>query len=32
MRIAVFGASGQIGSQVCALLRAEGHDVVAASR
>ncbi len=31
-RITVFGASGQIGSQVCALLRAEGHDVVEASR
>ena len=32
MRVTVFGASGQIGSQVCALLRAEGHDVVEASR
>lgn len=32
MRITVVGASGQIGSQVCELLRAEGHDVVAASR
>lgn len=32
MRITVFGASGQIGSQVCALLRAEGHEVVEASR
>ena len=32
MRIAVFGASGQIGSQVCALLRAEGHDVAEDSR
>ncbi len=28
----MFGASGQIGSQVCALLRAEGHEVVEASR
>lgn len=32
MRITVFGASGQIGSQVCALLRSEGHEVVEASR
>jgi uncharacterized protein YbjT (DUF2867 family) len=32
MRITVFGASGHIGSQVCALLRGEGHDVVEASR
>jgi len=32
MRVTVFGASGQIGTQVCALLRAEGHDVVEASR
>jgi uncharacterized protein YbjT (DUF2867 family) len=32
MRITVFGASGQIGSQVVDLLTAEGHDVVAASR
>ena len=31
-KITVFGATGQIGRQVCALLRAEGHDVVAASR
>ena len=32
MRIAVFGASGQIGRQVVDLLTKEGHDVVAASR
>ncbi|MCB0947342.1 MAG: NAD(P)H-binding protein, partial [Mycobacterium sp.] len=32
MRITVFGASGQIGSQVCALVRSEGHEVVEASR
>ena len=32
MRITVFGASGQIGGQVCALVRSEGHDVVEASR
>ncbi|MFN8032416.1 MAG: hypothetical protein U0Q47_03845 [Mycobacterium sp.] len=28
MRVAVFGANGQIGSTVCELLRSEGHDVV----
>ncbi|EHB58542.1 dihydrodipicolinate reductase [Mycolicibacterium rhodesiae JS60] len=32
MKIAVFGASGQIGRQVVDLLTAEGHEVVAASR
>ncbi|AQT82996.1 LysR family transcriptional regulator [Mycolicibacterium litorale] len=32
MKISVFGATGQIGSQVVDLLAAEGHDVVAASR
>ncbi|HTY27168.1 MAG TPA: SDR family oxidoreductase [Mycobacterium sp.] len=32
MRIALFGASGQIGSKVSELLRSEGHDVVEASR
>lgn len=32
MRIAVFGASGQIGRQVVDLLTAEGHEVMAASR
>lgn len=32
MRIALFGASGQIGSTVCELLRSEGHHVVEASR
>ena len=32
MKIAVFGASGQVGRQVVDLLTAEGHDVVAASR
>ena len=32
MRIAVFGASGQIGRQIVDLLTKEGHDVVAASR
>ncbi|MCX2934205.1 SDR family oxidoreductase [Mycobacterium sp. CVI_P3] len=32
MRLAVFGASGQIGAQVVDLLTAEGHDVVGASR
>ncbi|WP_328352347.1 SDR family oxidoreductase [Mycobacterium sp. NBC_00419] len=32
MRIAIFGASGQIGRGVCELLIAEGHDVVRASR
>ncbi|WP_167105299.1 SDR family oxidoreductase [Mycobacterium sp. DL592] len=32
MRIAVFGASGQIGRGVCELLTSEGHDVVRASR
>ncbi|MCV7424891.1 SDR family oxidoreductase [Mycobacterium yunnanensis] len=32
MRITVIGASGKIGSNVVELLRAEGHDVVAASR
>src|SRR5689334_22011292 len=32
MKIAVIGATGQIGSKVVELLRAEGHDVVAASR
>ncbi|OYN79936.1 SDR family oxidoreductase [Mycolicibacterium sphagni] len=31
-KIAVFGASGQIGRQVADLLTAEGHQVVAASR
>jgi uncharacterized protein YbjT (DUF2867 family) len=32
MKIAVFGASGQVGRQVVDLLTAEGHEVVAASR
>ncbi|MEU0497367.1 SDR family oxidoreductase [Mycobacterium sp. NPDC006124] len=32
MRITVIGATGQVGSQVVRLLRADGHDVVAASR
>jgi len=32
MRITVIGATGQVGSKVVELLRAEGHDVVAASR
>lgn len=32
MKITVIGATGQIGSKVVELLRAEGHDVVAASR
>jgi uncharacterized protein YbjT (DUF2867 family) len=32
MRITVIGATGQVGSTVVELLRAEGHDVVAASR
>lgn len=31
MKITVMGASGQIGSKVVALLRAAGHDIVAAS-
>jgi uncharacterized protein YbjT (DUF2867 family) len=31
MKITVFGASGLIGSRVVKLLRADGHDVVAAS-
>lgn len=31
MRITVFGATGRIGSEVVALLRADGHDVVPAS-
>jgi uncharacterized protein YbjT (DUF2867 family) len=32
MKITVIGATGQVGSTVVELLRAEGHDVVAASR
>jgi uncharacterized protein YbjT (DUF2867 family) len=32
MKITVIGATGQVGSAVVELLRAEGHDVVAASR
>ncbi|GAB7070024.1 SDR family oxidoreductase [Mycobacterium hodleri] len=32
MRITVIGATGQVGSKVVELLRAGGHDVVAASR
>jgi uncharacterized protein YbjT (DUF2867 family) len=32
MRITVIGATGQVGSKVVQLLRAEGHDVVPASR
>lgn len=32
MRVAVVGASGLIGTKVVALLSADGHDVVAASR
>jgi uncharacterized protein YbjT (DUF2867 family) len=32
MRITVIGATGQVGSKVVELLRAEGHDVVPASR
>jgi uncharacterized protein YbjT (DUF2867 family) len=32
MRITVIGATGKVGSKVVNLLRAEGHDVVAASR
>jgi hypothetical protein len=32
MKIAVMGASGLIGGKVVALLEADGHDVVAASR
>jgi uncharacterized protein YbjT (DUF2867 family) len=32
MKITVMGATGQIGSQVVDLLRADGHDVVASSR
>jgi uncharacterized protein YbjT (DUF2867 family) len=32
MRITVIGATGQVGSKVVELLRAEGHDVVSASR
>lgn len=32
MKIAVIGATGQIGSEVIELLIAEGHDVIAASR
>ena len=32
MRITVIGATGKVGSKVVQLLRAEGHDVVAASR
>jgi uncharacterized protein YbjT (DUF2867 family) len=32
MRITVIGATGQVGSTVVELLRADGHDVVAASR
>jgi uncharacterized protein YbjT (DUF2867 family) len=32
MKITVMGASGQIGSKVVALLKAAGHDTVAASR
>jgi uncharacterized protein YbjT (DUF2867 family) len=32
MRITVIGATGQVGSKVVDLLRAEGHDVVPASR
>lgn len=32
MRITVIGATGQVGSKVVELLRADGHDVVAASR
>lgn len=32
MKITIMGATGQIGSQLVALLRAAGHDVVASSR
>ncbi|MBO0677320.1 NAD(P)H-binding protein [Mycolicibacterium sp. S2-37] len=32
MKITVMGATGQIGSQVVELLRADGHEVVASSR
>ncbi|KAA0100716.1 SDR family oxidoreductase [Mycolicibacterium sp. P1-18] len=32
MRITVIGATGKVGSKVVELLRADGHDVVAASR
>lgn len=32
MKITVMGATGQVGTQVTELLRADGHDVVAASR
>jgi len=29
MKVAVIGADGQLGTEVCALLRAEGHDALA---